>query len=67
MNQDLLISLYNKCSAVAEMGDRLATKDMGQEVGAAAPNFFFGGGGELDPHIIQRRLGRGLPLYQMTS
>ena len=27
--------LYNKCSAVAEMDDRLATIDMGQKLGAA--------------------------------
>jgi len=26
----------NKCSAVAEMGDRLATLDIGRKVGAAA-------------------------------
>jgi len=29
---DLLIS--NKCSAVAEMGDRLATRDIGRKMGA---------------------------------
>jgi len=27
----------NKSSAVAEMGDRLATTDMGRKVGAAVP------------------------------
>ena len=27
----------NKCSAVAEMGDRLATTDMGREVGVLCP------------------------------
>jgi len=34
--------------AVAEMGDRLATIDMGRKL-AAVPLFF--GGGELDPHV----------------
>jgi len=34
----------NKSSAVAEMGDRLVTIDMGQKVGAALPLFM----GELD-------------------
>jgi len=51
----------NKSSAVAEMGDRLATIDMGQKVGAAVPPFR---GGELGPHLTQCRLGRGLPPYQ---
>jgi len=37
---------------------RLATIDMGQKVGAAVPPF---GDGELDPHLTQCRLGRGLP------
>jgi len=27
----------NKCTAVAEMGDRLAIRDMGQKVGCYAP------------------------------
>jgi len=30
----LTIGYTDKCSAVAEMGDRLATTDMGQKVGA---------------------------------
>ena len=89
------------------MGDRLATIDMGQKLGAVPP-FFLGGGagatsntklpgprptsitsgvlihaavwpqqtwtenwglcpfwGELGPHLTQRRLGRGLPPYQV--
>jgi len=29
--------MCNKCSAVAEMGNRLATVDMGQKEGAAVP------------------------------
>jgi len=39
-------SHYN--SAVAEMGDHLATVDMGQKVGAAVPLSV----GELAPHLI---------------
>ena len=35
----------NKCSAVAEMGDRLAKIDTGRKIGAALPPFFLGGGG----------------------
>ena len=30
---------YNKCSALAEMGDRLATIDMGRKVGVLCPFF----------------------------
>jgi len=37
------------------MGDRLATIDMGRKLGDCAPL------GELDPHVTQCRLGRGLP------
>ena len=32
-----IIAEYNKCSAVAEMGDCLATIDMGQKLGGSAP------------------------------
>ena len=53
----------NKSSAVAEMGDRLATIDMGRKVRGAA----VGAGSPLDPHLIQCGLGRGLPLYQVAS
>jgi len=35
------IQLCNNCSAVAEMGDRFATIDMGQKGGCCGP---FGGG-----------------------
>jgi len=53
----------NKSSAVAEMGDCLATIDMGQKVGRAAVR----GGSQLGPHLTQCGLGRGLPLYQVAS
>jgi len=55
--------MYNYSSAVAQMGDRLATIDMGQKVGAAVHLF----GGDLGPHLTQCCLGRGLPLYQVVS
>ena len=42
----------NKCSAVAEMGDRLATLDMVRKLGAYAPL------GELGPNVTQCGLGR---------
>jgi len=45
-----------------EMGDRLATIDMGRELGAV-PLL----GGELGPHVTQCGLGRGLPSYQVAS
>jgi len=51
-----------KSSAVAEMGDRLATVDMGRKFGAV--HFFEG---ELGPHLKQSRLGRGLPAHQVAS
>jgi len=54
--------LYNS-SAVAEMGDRLATIGMGRKWGGAA----VGAGFPLGPHLTQCGLGRGLPLYQVTS
>jgi len=55
----------NKCSAVAEMGDHLATIDMGQRVrGCCAP---FLGKEELGAHLTQCHLGRGLPPYQVAS
>jgi len=37
----------NKSSAVADMGDRLATIDMAEEWGGAA----MGAGSSLDPHL----------------
>jgi len=45
------------------MGDRLATIDMGWKVGGCVPL----GGCWVPIYIAQCRLGRGLPLYQMTS
>jgi len=56
--------ITSKSSAVAEMGDRLATIGMGRKLGAAVP---LSGGGGLGPHLTQSRLGRGLPLYQLAS
>ena len=44
--------LSSKSSAVAEMGDCLATIHMGRKVGAAVPLSF----GELDPHLTHDRL-----------
>jgi len=43
------------------MGDRLAIIYMGRKLGAV-PLL-----GELDPHITQCGLGRGLPPYQVAS
>ena len=39
---------FNKCLAVADMGDRLVTIDMGRKLGGCAP---FLGEGELGPHV----------------
>jgi len=47
-------------SAVAEIGNRLATTDMGRKVGAAVPLSVR----ELGPTC---RLGRGLPPYQVVA
>ena len=51
--------LKNKSSAVAEMGDRLATIGMSRKWGGAAVG--------LGPHLTQCGLGRGLPLCQVAS
>jgi len=52
----------NKSLAVAEMGNRLATIDMGLKVwDCCAP--FSSAGWELGPHLTERGLGRGLPPY----
>jgi len=53
----------NKCSAVAEMGDRLTTIAMGRKLGDLLPF----GEGELGSHVTQCRLGRALPPYQVAS
>jgi len=50
-------------SAVAEMGDRLATIDMGRKLGEGCAFF----GGELGPHLAQGGLGRRLHRYQGAS
>ena len=53
----------DKSSAVAEMGDRLATIGMGQKWGGAAVGNWVPTGS----HLTQCGLGRGLPLYQVAS
>ena len=58
-----MVSCANKSSAVAEMGDRLATIDMGRKLGGSAPFLV----GELGSHLTQGRLGRGLPPHQVAS
>ena len=57
----LIFLLYNKSSVVAEMGDRLATTDMGRKLGAV-PLW-----GVLGPHVTQCRLSRRLPPYRVAS
>ena len=56
--------LCYKCSAVAEIGDRLATigRHQPKRGGGCAP---FGGG--LGPHLTQCGQERGLPPYQVAS
>jgi len=44
----------------AEMGDRLATIDIGRKLGAVPF-------GEMGPHVTQCGLGRGLPSCQVAS
>jgi len=46
-----------KCSAVADMGEPLATTDMDRK---SEGQFLFAGG-ELDPSLTQCDLSRGLP------
>ena len=59
--------INHKSSGVAEMGDRLATIDIGRKVGPTVPLYFFCLG-ELGPHLTRTcGLGRGLPAYQVTS
>jgi len=55
----------NKCLAVVEMGNRLATIDMGRKLGAVP--LLFLGGGELGPYLTQCGLGHSLPSYQVAS
>ena len=54
----------DKSSAVAEMGDCLATIDMGRKVGRGCCG---GAGSPLCHHPTQCGLGQGLPLYQVAS
>jgi len=54
--------IINKYSAVAEMGNHLATADMGENWGTV-PLFWW----EVGPHLTQCHLGRGLPPYQVAS
>jgi len=54
-------TLCNKCSAVAEMGDRSATIDMGQKLGAMPF-----GGGEVGPHLTMWRGPRPTSLLSCT-
>jgi len=50
---------FYKSSAIAEMGDRLATIDIGRKVGAAVPLSL----GELGPVLTQCGLVRCLYLF----
>jgi len=58
---EFLGDYLQNCSAVAEMGDRLAIIDMGKKLGAV-PIL-----GELDPHVTQSGLGQSLPLYRVAA
>jgi len=60
----IIVYLYNKSSAVAEMGDRLATIDMDRKLGALP---LLGGARSPSNTMSQCRLSRGLPPYQVTS
>jgi len=53
---------HYKSSAVAEMGDHLATTASGQKVGDAVPLSV----GELGLHLTQCSLGQGLPPCQVA-
>ena len=58
------INIFNKCSATAETGDRLATIDMGRKLGEGCAPL---GEGHLGPHLTQCGQGRGLPPYHVAS
>jgi len=53
-----LCSVLNKSSPVAEMGNHLATTDMGRKVRAAVP-FSFPWGSWLSPHLTQYTVSPG--------
>ena len=59
----MIIGTQYKSSAVAKMGERLATIYMDQKVGDGVPLSW----GELGPYLTQRGLGRGLSPYQVAS
>jgi len=65
-----LMQFLYKCSAVAEMGDRLSTIDMNRKLGAVPllgepdPHVHKR---ELYPHVTQCGLSRGVPSYQVAS
>jgi len=68
----LLLSSCYKSSAVAEMGDRLATIGMGDRLATLGMGRKWGGaavvaGSPLGPHLTQCGLGLGLPLYLVAS
>ena len=58
------VAVFNKCSAVAEVGDCLATIDMGRKEGAAVPLLE---GRWVPIYLTQCGLGRGLFPYQVAS
>jgi len=64
-NPFTLADELHKSSAAAEMGDRFATIDIVRKegVGLLCPFPWV----ELGPHLTQRRVGRGLPPYQVAS
>jgi len=55
--------IQDKCSAVAEMGDRLTTIDIGRKEGAVVPFLGLGAG---SPSNTMYGLGRGVPQYQVA-
>jgi len=57
------LKVIKTSSTVAEIGDHLATVDIGQKVGGCCSSFW----GELGPHLTQCGLGQGLPPYQVAS
>ena len=60
----LIFLLYNKSSVVAEMGDRLATINIGRREGGCCAPFR---GGELGPIKHNVAWARDLPPYQVAS